>query len=280
MPELAPRSYLFVPGNRPERIAKALASGADVVVVDLEDAVSPEEKGTARAALKEWSTGGAGAIIVRVNAVDTPWFADDIDLCCTIGVSAIMLPKTEGAADLDACAQCAPRVSIVPIVESARGIFHAVGIAQHPSTRRLALGSLDLQVDLGISGDDESLLFYRSQIVLASRLGNLPAPVDGVFPDLSAGSSLRADTLRAKRLGFGARLCIHPTQIATVNAAFVPTADEFHWAQRVIQAAELSRGAATRMDGQLVDRPVILRAQAVIAEYERRGLNEEKEPGG
>ena len=274
MAELAPRSYLFVPGNRPERIAKAIASGADAVLVDLEDAVPPEEKLAARAAVREWSAVGSGAVIVRINGVHTPWFADDMDLCRTLGLSTIMLPKVESDADLLICAELAPHLAILPLIESARGIYHAVAIAQHPSTVRLALGSLDLQVDLGLGGDDESMLYFRSQLVLASRLGHRPPPVDGVFPDIASHQSLHADTLRAKQLGFGAKLCIHPAQIATVNAAFLPTADELRWALRVMQAADLSRGAATKVDGQMIDRPVILRAQALIAEHERRGLRD------
>lgn len=280
MPEPTPRSYLFVPGNRPERIARAIASGADIVVVDLEDSVAPQEKPAARAAVRNWWSGGSGPVIVRVNGVQTPWFADDMELCRTLGLGALMLPKVESTADLVACTQRAPGVSILPLIESAQGIWHAVPIAQQPSTTRLALGSLDLQLDLGIGADDESLLYFRSQMVLASRLGNRPAPVDGVSPSLSDDPSLRADTLRAKRLGFGAKLCIHPAQVATVNAGFMPTADELGWARRVMQAADLSAGAATKVDGQMVDRPVILRAQSIIAEHERRSLSGLKKIGG
>jgi citrate lyase subunit beta/citryl-CoA lyase len=129
---------------------------------------------------------------------------------------------------------------------------------------RLAFGSIDFQFDLGIEGDDEELLYFRSMLVLASRVAGLTAPIDGVTVALDDDAKLHADTLRARRFGFGAKLCIHPRQVASVNAGFRPTAVEVAWATRVLAAAREANGAAVAVDGKMVDRPVILRAQRIV----------------
>jgi citrate lyase subunit beta / citryl-CoA lyase len=270
MADLAPRSYLFVPGNRPDRFAKAAASGADVIVIDLEDAVPADEKKVARAALAEWLATNDTPIAVRVNDVNSEWFRDDIALCRAPSVNAVMLPKTERIDDIFLCEFAGKPTHILPMIETAQGFRNVVAIAQHRLTTRLVFGNVDFQLDLGIDGDDEQLLYFRSQIVLASRIGNLQAPVDGVSMTLDDSAQIERDTLRAKRLGFGAKLCIHPRQVAAVNAAFVPTATDLLWAQKVVAAAAASHGAAVAVDGRMVDRPVILKAQEILAESQRR----------
>ncbi|MHB9842261.1 HpcH/HpaI aldolase/citrate lyase family protein [Paraburkholderia terrae] len=270
MADLAPRSYLFVPGNRPDRFAKAAASGVDVVVIDLEDAVPPEDKKVARAALSEWLSTNDTPIAVRVNDVNSEWFRDDITLCRAPSVKAVMLPKTERIDDIFLCEFAGKPTDILPMIETAQGFRNVVAIAQHRLTTRLVFGNVDFQLDLGIDGDDEQLLYFRSQIVLASRIGNLLAPVDGVSITLDDAAQIERDTLRARRLGFGAKLCIHPKQVAAVNAAFVPTAKDVEWARKVLAAAAESHGAAVAVDGRMVDRPVILKAQEILAESQRR----------
>jgi citrate lyase subunit beta / citryl-CoA lyase len=270
MTDLAPRSYLFVPGNRPDRFAKAAASGVDVVVIDLEDAVPPAEKKVARAALAEWLATNHGPVAVRVNDVNSEWFREDIALCRAPSVSTIMLPKAERIDDIFLCEFAGKPTEILPMIETAQGFRNVVAIAQHRLTTRLVFGNVDFQLDLGIEGDDEQLLYFRSQIVLASRLGNLLPPVDGVSLTLDDAEQIERDTLRAKRLGFGAKLCIHPKQVAAVNAAFLPTETEIAWASKVVESAVASHGAAVAVDGRMVDRPVILRAQAILAESQRR----------
>ena len=138
-------------------------------------------------------------------------------------------------------------------------------IASAPGVQRLVFGSIDFQLDLGIDGEGEELLFFRSQIVLASRLARLQPPVDGVSTALDDEALLRADSERARRLGFGAKLCIHPRQVTAVNAAFTPDAQAVQWAQRVLQAAADAGGAAVALDGRMIDKPVILRAQDILA---------------
>ena len=265
------RSYLFVPGNRPERFARACSSGAHAVIVDLEDAVQPAEKDAARAALAAWVS-PANPVIVRVNAADTPWHAADLELCKAPGVAGIVLPKAEFISNhlIDIC-ESGDR-HILPLIETAAGFDAARKIAASPRVQRLLFGSIDFQVDLGIDGEGDELLFFRSQLVLVSRLAGLQAPVDGVCTEIDEPETLEADTLRGKRLGFGGKLCIHPRQVPLVNARFAPSLEEITWAKRVLEAADKANGAAVAVDGRMVDRPVILKAERIALEAARTGV--------
>jgi citrate lyase subunit beta/citryl-CoA lyase len=260
MNDAAPRSYLFVPGNRPERFAKALASGADAVILDLEDAVPPDQKDAARAAVAGWLD-ASRSVVLRINAVDTPWFADDRALCRRAGVAAVMLAKTERAQDIAAIGAFA---SIVPLIESAAGFDHLRAIASAPGVQRLAFGAIDFQLDMAMQADFDDLVFFRSQLVLASRLASLAPPIDSPSTAIDDASSVESEAQRARRLGFGAKLCIHPKQVAPVNRSFSPSAADRAWARRVIEAAAASGGAAVALDGRMIDKPVILRAQTIL----------------
>ena len=256
-----PRSYLFVPGNRPERFARAAASGAGAVIVDLEDAVPPADKDAARmqvAAVLDPSN----PVVVRINAEDTSWFEDDLALCRHAGVAAIMLPKAESVDNLRRVAQLG--LPVLPLIETACGMATVDALARVKGVARLAFGSIDFQFDLGIEGDDEELLYFRSMLVLASRVAGLAPPIDGVTVALDDDAQLHADTLRARRFGFGAKLCIYPRQVAAVNAGFRPTETELAWATRVLAAAREANCAAVAVDGMMVDRPVMLRAQRIV----------------
>jgi citrate lyase subunit beta/citryl-CoA lyase len=258
----AQRSFLFVPGDRPERFEKAWAAGADMVIIDLEDAVSAARKALAREAAAQWLS-PARPVALRINAHDTEWFEDDLMLCSDPGVAAVMLPKAEQAEPVQRLHEAAPAAAIWPLVESAAGIAALASLAGLPGVQRLAFGSIDFQLDTGI--EDEELLVFRSQIVLASRVAGLMAPIDGVttrFDDLAA---VRDDARRARRLGFAGKLCIHPRQVAVVHEVFAPSADELAWAGRVMQAARQADGAAVALDGNMIDKPVIARARAVLA---------------
>ncbi|RPH67325.1 MAG: CoA ester lyase [Burkholderiales bacterium] len=264
MPRTA-RSLLFVPGARPDRFDKALAAGADAVVVDLEDAVAPADKARAREAVSAWLA-AQHAVIVRINGADTAWFTDDLALAGRPGVAAVMLPKAERAEDLAEVLRAGAR-AVLPLIESAAGMAALPAIAGARGVQRLAFGSIDFQVDLGMrDAHEDELLFFRSQLVLASRLAGLLPPVDGVSTAIDDAERLRDDVLRARRLGFGGKLCIHPRQVAGVNRHFAPSDAERDWAQRVLDAAAASRGAAVAVDGKMVDKPVILRAQAILEE--------------
>ena len=262
------RSYLFVPGNRPERFAKACAAGADAVIVDLEDAVPPAGKLAARDALAAWLS-PAHPVLVRINSADSEWFRDDVALCGMPGVAGVVLPKAEQEHDLAVIA-AAGAPAILPLIESARGLWNAIELARSPCVQRLVFGAIDFSFDLGMTEGHEQLLYFRSQLVLVSRVAGIGAPVDGVTTALDDPERVREDTARARALGFGAKLCIHPKQVAAVNAGFGPTADELLWAARVVEAAAASSGAAVALDGKMVDRPVILIAQQMLDEAARR----------
>ena len=265
----SPRSYLFVPAHRTERIDKGRASGADAVIVDLEDAVPLSDKDSARAALAAWllrfGTPGAD-LLVRINGVGTPWHDDDVRLCKAAGVTGIMLPKAEQGGDLATLATTlGPTAFFVPIIESAHGMQHALAIARAPQVQRLAFGTVDFQLDLGIEGEDQELLFFRSQLVLYSALAGVLAPADGVTLSTDDAERITADALRGKRIGFGAKLCIHPKQVEPVHRAYNPTEAEIIWARRVVDGAAAANGGAYALDGKLVDRPVILKAEKILA---------------
>ena len=259
------RSYLFVPANRPERIAKAQRAGAHGVIVDLEDAVAPAEKDAARAALAAHLT-GEQPVLVRVNGPETAWFEDDLALCNDAGVDGVLLPKAETVEQLRVVAgRIGPDRVLLPLIETARGFDNARALADSGLAQRLIFGFIDFQLDLGIEGEQDELLYFRSQLVLVSRLAGLPAPVDGVSVAIEDGERVRAETLYVKRLGFGGKLCIHPRQVPVVNACFLPTAEEQAWARRVLDAAGASHGSAIAVDGKMVDVPVIRKAQEILA---------------
>ena len=173
-----------------------------------------------------------------------------------------MLAKAESVEQLDALA--AGAAPLLPLIETARGLAAVAAIAAHPRTARLLFGALDLQLDLDIEDEDEGLLLFRSQLVLASRLAGLPPPLDGVTATLRP-EALSRDARRARRLGFGGKLCIHPVQVAAVNAAFLSSEAQLAWARRVCAAAERAGGGATTLDGVMVDLPVLRRAERVLA---------------
>ena len=265
------RSYLFVPGNRPDQFAKAARAGADAVIIDLEDAVPPHEKDPARDAVAKWLR-PEQPVVIRINGAETAWFAQDAAVCRSPGVAAIMLPKTDRVEQVRRVEiTVGRRIPILPLIETAHGFANALDIARDPSVARLIFGAIDFQMDTGIHGDGDELLYFRSALVLYSRLAGIEAPVDGINTEIDDPERLRADTLRARRLGFGGKLCIHPKQVPHVNACFLPTAEEIAWAKRVLEAAAASRGAAVASAGEMIDRPVILRAERILRESDRHG---------
>ncbi|MDZ7863647.1 CoA ester lyase [Acidovorax sp.] len=267
-------AFLFVPATRPERIAKALASGAGAVVVDLEDAVAPGEKAAARtallAAVKALEPAQRARLLVRTNAAGTPWYSDDVAAvaaCVALGLAGAMLAKAESAVVLAAVAQAlGPQGLLVPLVESNAGLDALDALAQAPQVARLAFGHLDLQVDLGMecAADEAELLPVRLALVRASRRAGLAAPVDGVTTATDDLARLAEDTARSRRLGFGGKLCIHPAQVAPVQAAFAPQPQELAWARRVLEAAPAHGGAVFRLEGRMVDAPVLALAARVL----------------
>lgn len=262
------RSYLFVPGDRPERFDKACSAGADAVIIDLEDAVAPAEKESAREAIRRWLS-SERSVYLRINASESTWFQQDLSLARLPGVAGIVLPKAERADEISAVLS-AGALQVLPLVESAQGMWNANQLARQPQVLRLLFGTIDFNVDMGIEGEDDELIYFRSQLVLLSRVAGIQPPVDGVTTDIGNEAQIRSDTNRGRKLGFGGKLCIHPKQVPVVNACFAPSAEQVDWARRVLEAVNRTGGSAIAVDGRMVDRPVILRAQEIVAEAGRR----------
>ncbi|HVZ42213.1 MAG TPA: CoA ester lyase [Ramlibacter sp.] len=268
------RSFLFVPGTRPERFGKALDSAADCVIVDLEDAVAPDEKAAARNRLADrfaaFTAEQLARTLVRVNGADTPWHAEDLRLLgewTRRGLAAVVVPKAGHADALQAIGNAlGPRALLLPLIESLAGLDAVDALSRAPQVARLAFGHLDFQLDLGMrcEPDETELASVRFALVAASRRAALPAPVDGVTVTTTDEARLATDVRRARAFGFGAKLCIHPSQVTAVNTAFSPSAQEVEWARRVIAGAEVHGGAAFSLDGRMVDAPVVQLARRTL----------------
>jgi citrate lyase subunit beta/citryl-CoA lyase len=271
----AASSFLFVPATRPERIIKALASGAHAVIVDLEDAVSMSDKFDARrhleTVLSALSASQRLRMLVRINASGTPWYADDLVVCArltALGLGGVMLAKAESGTILAAAAETlGSGCALVPLVESVAGLDAIDAMARVPQVLRLAFGHLDFQVDAGLACDveDTELVPVRLALVLASRRAGIPAPIDGVTVDTKNAVRLQQDAKRALRGGFGGKMCIHPNQVALVNAAFSPTVDELSRARRILAAFETAGGGVCTLDGHMIDAPVLKMARRTLA---------------
>jgi len=260
------RSYLFVPADRPDRFDKAVAAGADVTVLDLEDAVRPEAKAPARAAIAAW-LGAGGRAAVRVNGIGSDWHEDDLALASAPGLTHVMLPKAEEPAAVAALARRLPQgLPLVLIVESALGLWNARDLAAVEGVRQLAFGSVDFQLDTGIEDDGRGLLYARSRLVIASAAAGIAPPVDGVTVALDDEARLEADVREARALGFGGKLCIHPRQVAVVHRGFAASPAQLAKAAAIVAAAEGAGAGAIRLDGQLIDRPVVERARRLLAQ--------------
>lgn len=261
------RSALFVPATRPERIPKALQSGADQVIVDLEDAVAEDLKAQARANLDAFLEANPQArVLVRINAPQHQQQAADIELCRRQpGVAAVLLPKAESAAQVDQAAACGKPVW--PIIESARGLLELPAIARARGVERLSFGALDLGLDLGLASDTAGaqriLDQARYAVLLHSRLAQLAPPLDSVFADINNTAGMTRMAADARDMGFGGLLCIHPSQVALIHAAYMPRQDELDWALRVLDSVA-SAGGVFVLDGQMVDAPVIGLARRVL----------------
>lgn len=258
----AASTFLFVPGDRPDRFEKAMSSSADVVILDLEDAVAPDAKDKARVAVSGF-LGEKRPVVVRPNAIGTPWHDADIQAIAKPGLAGVLLPKSEHADDLAQFKTRYPHVPLMPLIETARGFANLSQLAKIEGVCRFVFGTVDFQLDMGIDGEGDELLFFRSQIVLQSRLADLEAPIDGVSLTINDQAALDAESARARRLGFTGKLCIHPAQVPVVATAFRPTEDELEKARRVVAAADASSGVVL-VDGRMVDRPVIEMARRVL----------------
>lgn len=263
-------SFLFVPATQPERYSKALASGAGGIIIDLEDAVGLDDKARARDLLKNaWasiSLEQKHRVIVRCNAPGTSFYAADLVLAKELDVSYLMIPKSESRDQINRAAAELKNTAFIPMIETPLGLHHLDQIASAQQVLRIALGNLDMQVVLGIHCDENEteLDTARFMMVLASKLAQIAPPIDGVTPSTDDEARIFTHTQKAKRFGFGAKLCIHPKQIPVVKRAFAPSPEEISWAERVITADLASKGQAAKVDGGMIDRPVVLLARRIL----------------
>jgi citrate lyase beta subunit len=261
-------TYLFVPGSRPERFAKALESGADRVIIDLEDAVSPEEKKQARsnvAAALEF--GLSDQVLVRVNPLETKDFEDDMALLSGLRVSesalrGVVFPKAENPNALhDAGSSLPAGLEMIAMIESARGVDCVKEIIGISVISQLALGGIDLGVDLNSDASGPVMDYVYVQLVIASRLADKLPPIGSPPVLINEPAAIERDARRLRSLGVFGQLCIHPAQIEPIHAGFSPTAEEVAWAEKVVA----SRGGAAQVAGEMVDKPVRVRAELILS---------------
>lgn len=275
------RSLLFVPGIRPDRFARAFASGADAIVLDLEDAVEAGRKDEAREHVGKFvaslGPGTKAQVFVRINAPVSQWIDDDVDWLRGLHgfVDAVVLPKVEIAAVIEGVADATRDRLVIPLIETARGVLNVSEIVEAAGAEIPAIlfGAEDLTAELGIprtlQGDE--LIYARSAVVLAAATIDAE-PIDAVWVDLANADALRQDATRAKALGFRGKMAIHPDQVSVINDVFSPTADEIAAARSLIEADERARAAGEgvfRFGEQMVDAPVIKRAKRLLEAAER-----------
>ncbi|MEV0780292.1 HpcH/HpaI aldolase/citrate lyase family protein [Streptomyces sp. NPDC050433] len=263
----APLTWLYAPGDRPDVVQKALASGADAVIVDLEDAVAADRREYARAATAELlasASPGLAPVHVRVAGED-----DIPALAALPGLAGLRLPKITHASDIHRVAATAPHTPLYALLESALGIENAHAIASaHPAVRGIALGEADLRADLGVR-NDAGLDWPRSRVVVAARAAGLPAPVQSVFPDVRDLEGLAASCAHGRSLGFFGRSAIHPRQLPVIERAYLPTAREVESATEIVEAAAKGAGALALPDGRFVDAAIVAAAHRTLILAER-----------
>lgn len=256
---------LYVPADRPERFGKAVAAGPDLVILDLEDAVPVAAKSAARENAVAWLREHHGE--VRVNAVGSPWIADDLAALKPLGPVRVRLPKVEHPSQVREVAELLPQASISCLLESPLGVERAFEIAS-TSVAGVTLGEADLSSALGVD-TDEGLAWCRGRLVAASRAAGLGAPMMSVYPQLRDPEGLRRSCAIGRDLGFSGRAAIHPEQLEIIRAAFTPTPDERARAQALLDAVSTagiaSGGVLVLPDGRMVDPAMIARARELLA---------------
>jgi citrate lyase subunit beta/citryl-CoA lyase len=279
---MARRSVLFSPGDRPDRMRKAVDSGADAVVFDLEDAVAPDNRqatrGHVRSVLSDLAA--EAEVCVRVSPPGRG-AAADLDAILDAPPDALVLPKAEGGEDVTELADLAVErgadLPVLALVETAAGVLHAESVAAADPTDALLFGAEDLAADLGSRPTDggTELLHAREHVVLAATAGEVDA-VDTLYADFEDEAGLREETAFALGLGYDGKLAIHPAQVDPINEAFTPDPERVAWARRVLDAredAEREGRAVFAVDGEMVDAPVVARAEQVVDRARAAGLS-------
>jgi len=268
------RSILFVPAIRPDRYPKALVTGADSVCIDLEDGVAFGAKDDARQAalsLLAKREPTRAEIILRINDPKTDLGQTDLEVLREAGVrpDALMLPKVAGVDDVKQVeshlAVSLPKLPLVVMVESAAGLAAVEEIAAAtPNVTAVFFGAIDFSADVGCEVDWDALLYARSRVVLAAALAGVSA-LDSPFMDVPSLEGLSDECYRARRVGFAGKAAIHPTQVQAIQDAFSPTSDDVAWARKIVGAYEQNKGGVLLVDGQLIERPVIMAAERTLA---------------
>ncbi len=262
------RSALFVPASRPDRFPKAIASGADAVIIDLEDSVAPEAKPEGRNAIARYATQHPQERLwVRINDGTTTWFDEDLALCRSLpSVAGIVLPKAQTAEHVYIVSGAGK--PLMPVIESAAGLRALDRIAEAHGVVRLSFGILDLMVEFGTrphtEGAQRVLDQVRFQILVASRMHGLASPLDTVHADFTDLDDLERNAALARDMGYGGMLCIHPSQVPVVHRVYQPLPEEIDWAQRVVTHADETGEYTFRLDGRMVDLPLIERARRIL----------------
>jgi citrate lyase subunit beta/citryl-CoA lyase len=267
-----PLTWLYAPGDRPHVVAKALVAGADVVVVDLEDAVAPDRKDYARAATAELLTDIPPVPVhVRVNALDGPLAPRDLEAIAMLpGLSGLRLPKVTSPSQIIRIAHHVTSLrgdapALYALLETALAVENAHAIASaHPSLRGISLGEADLRGDLGVR-EDAGLDWSRSRVVVAARAAGLPPPPQSVHPDIRDLESLAASCTHGRALGFLGRAAIHPRQLPIIERAYLPTTHEIEEAETIVKAATRDQGAQALPDGRFIDAAVVATAQRTLS---------------
>ncbi len=267
---------LYVPGDRPDRFDKAARSGADAIIIDLEDSVAPDRKAMARSATSEYlATPPHCPVVVRINESGTPWYA--ADLAMSIGVpnlSGIRLPKAEIAAQIEDASNRSGGRRVQAVVETALGVENLLEIASAPATASVSLGEADLRSALGITAAD-GLDWIRARLVVAASAAGLPPPMMSVWTSLADPAGLAVSCTEGRARGFVGRAAIHPSQVPVIREAFAPTADQLRGAREVLSAldtaAARSSGVAVLADGRMIDGAMRRAAERLLALAELHG---------
>lgn len=279
------RSLLFIPANQPAMLQNANLFDADGVIFDLEDAVSIEEKDSARILLSSFPMEQFDhlEIIVRINGLDTPYYEEDLDAILTDGVDSLMVPKAS-VSDLVKLDQIVSKyekerdlkkkIKFIPIIELATSLLDAKEIAMLPRVDGLLLGAEDLTADMEVvrTRTGEEIAYARSLVSLVCKANKIDA-IDTPFTNVNDSEGLVADALRAQTLGMNAKACIHPNQIETVNRVFSPTKEQIEYAKKVVEAATTQKGVFS-LNGKMVDKPIIDRSIKLLKRAEKFGLLE------
>ena len=270
------RSLLFAPAVRPDLLRKMPRTDADAIVIDLEDATPPDAKDTGRVEMRSAVADLAGQlpILVRVNDDTTPWHDDDLDSLPTEGLAGIVVPKIETIAGLDSLAERLTArgldMSVIGGVETALGVADARPLLAHDVISAGYFGAEDFIADLGgvRTASNDEVAYARAQIALAGRLADVTV-IDQIVADFTDDDRCRRECLEARAMGYGGKLCIHPSQVSIANAAFLPSSEEIDRARRLLEAYDDAKAqgvASVAFEGQMVDEPVARQARRVLAQ--------------